>query len=297
MERLGLKEGEVIQHGMITRSIERAQKKVEENNFGIRKRLLEYDNVMNQQREVVYARRRHALMGERLKDEILDMTSEWILATVSKYYKDGEIDPLCDEVRTMLLVDIKFTPEEFQQLGPDGVSSKIFAATEDFYKRKEERIGSEMMANLERMVTLQVIDERWKEHLREMDDLKEGINLRAYGQKDPVLEYKAEAFNMFAQMIEMINNEVLGMVYKLFPAAPEQVQIRRPSHAPRQMMMTHEESLGLGFHGNREPAPSENVEGRPKAGKQQPVRVDEKIGRNDPCPCGSGKKYKNCHGR
>ncbi|MGD0339791.1 MAG: preprotein translocase subunit SecA [Bacteroidota bacterium] len=297
MERLGLKEGEVIQHGMITRSIERAQKKVEENNFGIRKRLLEYDNVMNQQREVVYARRRHALMGERLKDEILDITSDWILATVNKYYKEGEIEVLCNEVRTMLLVDIKFTPEEFQKLGTDGISSKIFTTAEDFYKRKEERIETEMMANLERMVTLQVIDERWKEHLREMDDLKEGINLRAYGQKDPVLEYKGEAFNMFAQMIEMINNEVLGMVYKLFPAAPEQVQVRRPSRAPRQMMMTHEESLGLGFQGNRAPAPSGNVEGRPRTGKQQPVRVDEKIGRNDPCPCGSGKKYKNCHGR
>jgi preprotein translocase subunit SecA len=297
MERLGLKEGEVIQHGMITRSIERAQKKVEENNFGIRKRLLEYDNVMNQQREVVYARRRHALMGERLKDEILDMASEWINSTVDKYYTDGEIEALCDGVRTMILVDVGMTPEEFQKLGPDGVSKKIFTAAEDFYKRKEERIGSEMMANLERMVTLQVIDERWKEHLREMDDLKEGINLRAYGQKDPVLEYKGEAFNMFAQMIEMINNEVLGMVYKLFPAAPEQVQIRRPSQTPRQMMMTHEEGLGLGYQGNRAPAPSENVEGRPKAGKQQPIRVEQKIGRNDPCPCGSGKKFKNCHGK
>jgi preprotein translocase subunit SecA len=297
MERLGLKEGEVIQHGMITRSIERAQKKVEENNFGIRKRLLEYDNVMNQQREVVYARRRHALMGERLKDEILDIASEWIHGTVKKYFAEGEIDVLCDEVRTMLLVDVKFPPEEFQKLGPDGVSAKIFAAAEDFYKRKEERIGSEMMANLERMVTLQVIDERWKEHLREMDDLKEGINLRAYGQKDPVLEYKTEAFGMFAQMIDMINNEQLGLVYKLFPAAPEQVQLRRSPQAPRQMMMTHEESLGLGFQGNKPPSPNENAEGPPRAGKQQPIHVDQKVGRNDLCPCGSGKKYKNCHGR
>jgi preprotein translocase subunit SecA len=252
---------------------------------------------MNQQREVVYARRRHALMGERLKDEILDIASEWILGTVGKYFKEGEIDAMCDEVRTMLLVDVKFPPEEFQRLGPDGVSAKIFTAAEDFYKRKEERIGSEMMANLERMVTLQVIDERWKEHLREMDDLKEGINLRAYGQKDPVLEYKSEAFGMFAQMIEMINNEVLGLVYKLFPAAPEQVQLRRSPQAPRQMMMTHEESLGLGFQGNRPPAPNENAEGPPRAGKQQPVHVDQKVGRNDLCPCGSGKKYKNCHGR
>ncbi|HTY10617.1 MAG TPA: preprotein translocase subunit SecA [Bacteroidota bacterium] len=303
MERMGLQEGEVIQHSMITKSIERAQKKVEENNFGIRKRLLEYDNVMNQQREVIYAKRRHALLGERLKDDIFSMLGDFIDELVEEHYDQGNLAQLKDALRVNLLVDLPMTPEEFQTLGKDGVKAEAVKCASEFYRRKEEKIGAEIMGNVERLAMLQVIDVRWKEHLREMDDLKEGIHLRAYGQKDPILEYKGEAFNMFIEMIGMINREALNLVFKLFPERTEQLplpQSRRPVHRG-QLTMTHDAATGLGFHANREPVEgNENTRGtppQPSAPKVQQLHAGEKIGRNDPCPCGSGKKYKNCHGK
>ena len=301
MERMGLKEGEVIQHSMITKSIERAQKKVEENNFGIRKRLLEYDNVMNQQREVIYAKRRHALLGERLKDDIFSMLGDFVEELVDQHYDQGELDLLKEALRVNLLVDFPITPEQFQELGKTGVAAEAVKVAIEFYKRKEEKIGSEIMGSLERMAMLQVIDIRWKEHLREMDDLKEGIHLRAYGQKDPILEYKGEAFNMFIEMIGMINREALNLVFKLFPETREQMPLprtRRPLHR-EQLTMTHDASAGLGFQANREPVegsePSRSAQ--PPGTKVQQLHATEKVGRNDPCPCGSGKKYKNCHGK
>ncbi|HEY4643172.1 MAG TPA: SEC-C metal-binding domain-containing protein, partial [Bacteroidota bacterium] len=304
MERMGLKEGEVIQHPMVTRSVERAQKKVEENNFAIRKRLLEYDNVMNQQREVIYSKRRHALSGDQLRDDILEMVEAIVDKDVDKYYGDGNIVGLQEAVRTNLLVDVRFSPEQFQNLGADGVKREVYKAVLDFYKRKEEKLGPEVMSTLEKMVMLQVIDEKWKDHLREMDDLKEGIHLRAYGQKDPLLEYKSEAYRMFVELLDLIERDVVNFVIKLFPETAEQVPARRPVRAPRpeEMMLTHRSSLGMGFQANREPVsggstPQAQAPPEARAGKPQPVRVGEKIGRNAPCPCGSGKKYKHCHGR
>ena len=298
MERMGLKEGEVITHSLITRSVERAQKKVEENNFGIRKRLLEYDNVMNQQREVVYTRRRRALVSDRVKDDILDLADELAEKLVEKYYDEGEIEELQNDLRSQLLVDIKFTPEQFQSLGKDGVKTEIFKEAKEFYKRKEEKLGNEMMAQIEKMVVLRVIDEKWKDHLREMDDLKEGIHLRAYGQKDPIVEYKTEAFNMFMEFLGQVNTEIVTTAFKLFPVESQPLPIRGPKR-PQQMRTSHEASTGMGFQGNREPVPGGG--GQPpsenKAEKPQPIQVGEKIGRNDPCPCGSGKKYKQCHGK
>jgi preprotein translocase subunit SecA len=295
MDRFGMKEGDVIEHAMITRSVERAQKKVEENNFAIRKRLLEYDNVMNQQREVVYDRRRHALVGERLKDEIFDMMRELLGEVSEKYYDEGDIAGLVDELRRTFLIDVNFTPDEFRRLGKDGVVDRASKAAVEFYNRKEQELGTEMMSRLERMATLQVIDEKWKEHLREMDDLKEGINLRAYGQKDPLVEYKTEAYGMFVEMMKTINQEVLQIVFRAFPAVPEEIPQRRAARMPRreQMQLQHESALGFGMQENREPM-AQGAEGQIK---RKPVKVAEKVGRNDPCPCGSGKKYKNCHGK
>lgn len=301
MERLGLKEGEVIQHPMITRSVERAQKKVEENNFATRKRLLEYDNVMNHQREVIYARRHHALFGERLREDIFAMLEEFIGNLVEKHYEAGEIEALQEELRAHILIDVHFTPEQWQKLGAAGVREEILAAAAAFYKRKEERLGSEQIAMLEKMVVLQVIDEKWKDHLREMDDLKEGIHLRAYGQKDPLLEYKGEAYRMFVELIELINTETLNLVFKLFPAPMQEVPMRQRLHAPRpeEMTTTHRSTIGMGFQSNREPVSASKSGGQPQRGepKPQPVRVGDKVGRNEPCPCGSGKKYKHCHGK
>jgi preprotein translocase subunit SecA len=297
MERMGLKEGEVIQHPMITKSVERAQKKVEENNFGIRKRLLEYDDVMNQQREVIYSRRRHALLGERLRDDILDMVRDSAQEIAEDLFKEGDIEGIKTEVRTKFLVDLAMTPEQFQSLGEQGVADEILRQAEEFYRRKETQIGSELMGTLEKIAMLQVIDAKWRDHLREMDDLKEGIHLRGYGQRDPLVEYKAEGFKMFMELMRMIRDEVVNMVFKMYPERPEQLPTQR-IRRPRQVTLSHESAQGAGFQGpptaDHEPV---SGDGRAPAGqKVQPVRVGEKIGRNDPCPCGSGKKYKNCHG-
>ena len=230
MERMGLDEGEVIQHPMITRSVERAQKKVEENNYGIRKRLLEYDDVMNQQREVIYSRRRHALLGERIRDDIFDMLHEASINITRKHYGDGNLDELKNEVRARFLVDLAINTDQFQQLGEKGVSDEVEKTAQEFYLRKEEQLGPELMGTLEKMAMMQVIDSKWRDHLREMDDLKEGIHLRGYGQKDPLLEYKTEAFNMFLELMDLISAEVLDLVFKLYPERPEQL----PSHRPRK---------------------------------------------------------------
>ncbi len=302
MERMGLEEGEVIQHSMITRSVERAQKKVEVNNYGIRKRLLEYDNVMNQQREVIYGKRRHALFGEHLRDDIFDMLRSSIDKIVAKYYSDADIDGLTNEVRAKFLIDFEINPEKFQTLGEKGIADEIIINAENFYKRKEELIGKELMVALEKMAMLQVIDIKWREHLREMDDLKEGIHLRGYGQKDPLVEYKTESFKMFIELMDMISDDVLNLVFKLYPERQEQLPAQRTRRPIRKedIVLTHDSAQGAGFITNKEPVSSSSAfqqqQHQQSTHRVQQIRVGPKIGRNEPCPCGSGKKYKNCHG-
>lgn len=290
MQRIGFKEGEVIQHPMITKSVERAQKKVEENNFAIRKRLLEYDDTMNSQREVIYTRRQKALQGDRLKSEILDLMEEFVNSVVDKHFEDFNAEAIKEEVLHNLLVELKIESTEFEALGRDGLVQKIVNAAKEFYSRKEEMLGSELMARLERYAVLSVLDSKWKDHLREMDDLKEGIGLRAYGQKDPLVEYKAEAFKLFVQLLELIRNESVSFAYKFFPQAPGEVQERRRSPVQR-MVETKQEAVNIGF------TAAQRSGAQPQGAKVQPVRVEDKVGRNDPCPCGSGKKYKQCHGK
>ncbi|MGK9475249.1 preprotein translocase subunit SecA [Melioribacter sp. OK-6-Me] len=289
MGRLGMEDGEAIQHPMISRSVERAQKKVEENNFAIRKRLLEFDNVMNQQREVIYARRKQALEGERLKGEIIEYLEEYVNALVEENFDEGNFDVIHDELFQRILVDIKFEPDAIEKLGKDGLKEKILEAAKDFYRRKEEMLGEELMSRLERYAVLSVIDEKWKEHLRDMDDLKEGIGLRAYGQKDPLLEYKAEAFKLFVQLLDTIRNEIISFVFKFWPQRAVEVQESR-RHQPSRMSTIKDSADNLGLR-------AKPMEEATTMVKKKPVRVEEKIGRNDPCPCGSGKKYKNCHGK
>ncbi len=294
MERLKMGEGEAIEHSMITNSVERAQKKVEENNFGIRKRLLEYDNVMNQQREVIYDRRRQALMGERIKDEIVDMARSNVEKIVDKYYPEADINGLRDEIQRTFMVIMDISPERFQQLGEKGLTDEIMKLVEDAYKRKEEKYGTELVGQIERYAMLSVIDDKWKEHLREMDDLKEGINFRAYGQKDPLIEYKKDGFDLFVAMLEDISREVINFVFKF--TAQEQAVPQRQRAIPTQRMQTLKASAtGAGFHVT--PETSDNLANQPGDTKKMPIKVGPKVGRNDPCPCGSGKKYKNCHGK
>ena len=292
MGRMGLQEGDVIQHPLITRSVERAQKKVEENNFAIRKRLLEYDNVMNQQREMIYTIRGRALNGDRLKSELMDKLDEYIDVVVEKYSKeDVDLDQLKEELMMNLLIDVTVTPDEYGKLGKDGVKDKILEVAKTFYQKKEEIIGSEMMARLERFAFLSVIDHKWKEHLREMDDLKEGIGLRAYGQKDPLIEYKGEAHKLFLEMLDDMRNEVVSLSFKFFPQAPEEVQTKKGRIARGRTVESKQSVSGYSSQN------SGADEGAPVAGKPQPIKAEDKVGRNDPCPCGSGKKYKQCHGK
>ena len=296
MTRLGVEEGEVIKHQMITKSVERAQKKVEENNFGIRKRLLEYDNVMNQQRTVIYSRRRQALIGENLRDEVYEMLDQYVEELAEQYWGEGDMDGLREEVRRNLVIDLDLDSERVSVSGAPELKEQIVTAAVDFLKRKEEDLGGDLMQQLMRMAILQVIDIRWKEHLREMDDLKEGIHMRAYGQKDPLIEYKREAFELFVQMLGMINREVLGMIFRLYPVR-EEMPDRPQGPSVSDLVTTHQSSTGMGYQADRQAAPGHEAPQEATGGKRQPIRVEKKPGRNDPCPCGSGKKYKHCHGK
>jgi preprotein translocase subunit SecA len=333
MDKIGAAD-EVLEHSMLNKSVERAQRKVEENNFAIRKRLLEYDNVMNQQREVIYDRRRHALHGERLKSEIMDYVQDFVQGVLAANFPDN-LEALLNDLRTKLLINVEVTPERAQELGPDGLMEGIMDAARHFYQRKEEQFGVEFMGNLERFAVLHIIDERWREHLREMDELKEGIHLRAYAQRDPLVEYKKEAFELFTRMIEEIDVEVMSFVFRYFPETrPQQRQSEaRPrqqqqggtegglprdrgsnTSSTRRLRFTHASAAGMGLGSDPEgaalasaagaqPATGEAVaeDGTPVAQENQVVphtvvREQPKIGRNDPCYCGSGKKFKHCHG-
>ncbi|NIR48051.1 preprotein translocase subunit SecA [candidate division KSB1 bacterium] len=300
MDRLGVQEGEVIQHRMVTRSIERAQKRVESHNFDIRKHLLEYDDVMNQQREVIYNRRDHALQGENLKEEILEMMGDYIENKIRQYTNEDSFseewdwDGLRVEFRKSMLLELPFDESELNGQTQEELFEKTFEAARKHYDQREQEFGEKVMRQIERLAMLRVIDERWREHLYEMDQLKEGIGLRAYGQKNPLLEYKSEGFRMFTEMLDMINEQVIDLIFKA-QVQPEPVMRRRGM--PQQMTTRHDSAVGMGFEGTpqQEQAMQQSQAGA-RRGKRQPVVVGEKVGRNDPCPCGSGKKYKRCHG-
>ncbi len=250
---------------------------------------------MNQQREVIYDRRRQALMGERIKDEIFDMAGSYVEKTVQKYYPDGDYDGLRDEIQRTFTVLMDLTPEQFQNMGEKGMEEYIMKIVHDNYARKEEKYGIDLIAQIERFAMLTVIDDKWKEHLREMDDLKEGINFRAYGQKDPLIEYKKDGFGLFVQMLEDISKDVINFVFK-FTTQEQKVEapVQRQK-LPQRMTTIKQSADGVGL--KMTPEQSDNMQNQPNETKKIPMKVGPKVGRNDPCPCGSGKKYKNCHGK
>jgi preprotein translocase subunit SecA len=302
MDRLGHEEGDVIEHSMITKSIERAQKKVEEQNFSIRKRLLEYDDVMNQQREVIYTRRRKALKMDRLKTDILDLLHDYCKNEVKKFHIGGDAAGLEEQVLRELSVEFKPDAESFEREPEEKTAAELFKVASDFYHRKERALPDEIMRQIEKYSVISVIDQKWREHLREIDSLREGINLRAFGQKDPLLEYKQEAYNLFIDLLRDIEHETLSLAFKLFPASEdeaEEIEKRQRRQAVKQerLVAQHPEAesayeMAVDAGGNgAEAIPGGNVT------IQMPVRAEEKPGRNDLCPCGSGKKYKNCHGQ
>jgi len=298
MDRLGAEEGEVLTHPIITRSIERAQKKVEMNNFGIRKRLLEYDDVMNQQREIIYDRRRVALLEEDTHAEVLNILDEYLdvevadVVAAGSHAEDWDLDTLESQAGGVLNVSLNTVRKNPEKFTTDTLGTFIKDEALQIYKVKEERIGRERMAILERFFILKVIDEHWKDHLYEMDMLKEGIHLQAYGQKNPLIEYKKEAFKLFESLIHRINHETLNWLWK-FQIQAEPINRQEVRHRQR-MQMIHQEATNMGLANAQ--ATDIQKAGQERSAKKRPITVEEKIGPNDPCPCGSGKKYKKCHG-
>ena len=330
MDRMGLQEGEVIQHSMITKSIERAQKKVEENNFGIRKRLLEYDDVMNNQRTVIYNKRRNALYGDRLSIDISNMFYDTCEGIYEQAYSDRDYESFKMEMLRVFGMEMPFTEKELFDGRKNGIVDKIYEIVYNSYKDRMARLaemafpfiknvyentryenvafpitdgkktinivtpvkksyenkGREIGLSIEKNITLAIIDNEWKEHLRELDDLKQSVQNATYEQKDPLLIYKFESFNLFEKMLLTINREISSFLSRASLPVNQDENMREakmPTSDNRNLKTSREERVSAQRTGERE--------------KPQPVHVEKKVGRNDPCPCGSGKKYKNCHGK
>jgi preprotein translocase subunit SecA len=307
MDKLGAKEGEMITHRMVTRAIEKAQKRVEMQNFSIRKHLLEYDDVMNKQREVIYDRRRKALLEENIKDEIGEVIEEFLDAQFDKFVgekqhpEDWDLDGLGENLIRTLLVDLNQLGDTIYGMSEKDLRNYMIEEAHKVYSYKEQKLGEKFLRDFEKYILLRVVDEHWKDHLHEMDLLKEGIGLRAYGQKDPLIEYKQEAYHMFVDLIDNINQKILEMLWRTqIVEAP-----REHRYAPPRMMLVHDDATNLGYQGADSGGANTQQEmsdiqkaGQQRSRKTQPMKRDmPKVGRNDPCPCGSGLKYKKCHGR
>ncbi|HZH64191.1 MAG TPA: preprotein translocase subunit SecA [Flavisolibacter sp.] len=349
MDRFGYKEGEVIQHSMITKSIERAQRKVEENNFGIRKRLLEYDDVMNKQRNAIYDRRNHALFGDRLALDIDNAFSVTAEELVNSYKEQDDFEGFKLGCIVTFGLDFQTTPEEFKTVSANDLTDRLYTeAIENYQAHKDDvkmnavpvfknirqtqgghienvvvpftdgRKGINVLVNLdktlstegaelcnamERNITLSIIDDSWKEHLRAMDDLKQSVQTAYLEQKDPLVIYKMEAYNLFRRMSSELNREIVSFLcHSQLPVQEEVPNLREGRQQKTDMSKMHAnkeeiEAAGDDYATNEKDyydpsSPAGNV-----AVRQEPIKVGPKIGRNDPCPCGSGKKFKNCHGR
>jgi preprotein translocase subunit SecA len=297
MDKLGVEEGQVIEHPWVTRSIEIAQRRVEQHNFEIRKQLLEYDNVMNKQREIIYGQRREILEGISLKENIFDILKGVIHIIITCNLNQSQELSLANVAAEMKLkfgLELeKLEISNLQVKNNADIEEELYKKTTAFYENKEQGIGVDLMRHLERMVFLQIIDSKWKDHLYAMDSLREGIGLRAYGQRDPLIEYKREAFDMFSQMVSSIEEDAVEAVFKLQPVKPERFRGIFSSVAQE---LSHPEVAK--FEKTHEDFPEEGLQAAPQEAPQKPVQLSHpKVGRNDPCPCGSGKKYKKCCGR
>ena len=365
MDKLGFQEGEMIEHKMISNSIERAQKKVEENNFGIRKRLLEYDDVMNSQRNVIYTRRRHALMGERIGLDVLNTIYDTSTAIADQHAEDFEGFKL--ELFKTFAMESPFTEDEFKSMKPEQLVEKLFEEALKTYKRRMERMtqvahpvikqvyenqgamyenimipitdGKRMynvscnlkeaydteckaiVKSFQKSIVLHMIDEGWKEHLREMDELRHSVQNASYENKDPLLIYKLESYNLFKTMVDNMNRKTAAILMRgQIPVREEPTEEQRQAMQARQAAVAQQAAQAIAEERARqriavqEAAPEKhedmsryrtektdlsgnNTQAEAPQPKQAPVRAEKRVGRNDPCPCGSGKKYKNCHGQ
>jgi preprotein translocase subunit SecA len=332
MDRMGIEEGEVIQHSMITKSIERAQKKVEENNFGIRKRLIEYDDVMNAQRDKIYTMRRHALFGERLSLDIANMFEYVSEALVNDYHEAKDYEGYRFELLKLYALEPPLTEQEFFQVHQKETSVKTFHLIHQAYGKKAELTAQrafpvikdvfenpsqsyenivvpftdgmktlqvivnlkkayetqakEVVKEFEKGVILAMIDEAWKEHLREMDDLKQSVQNAVWEQKDPLVIYKIESYRIFKRMLDETRMQITSFMSRAkLPSESQNVQqSRQPVKTDLSKLKTSRPETVTSGNGQQEDT-------------RQPVKAEKKVGRNDPCPCGSGKKFKHCHGR
>ncbi len=347
MDRMGFEEGEMIEHSMISDSIERAQKKVEENNFGIRKRLLEYDDVMNAQRNVIYAKRRHALMGERIGVDIVNMIYDVAYQVAADYRSDMDYEGLTLEVMRIFAINTPFSEDEFRSSRESVLGDKIAAAAMASFKGKMDRLATivnpvvkrvfeakssqykniiipitdgkrvynvvvnledaynseskEVVKSFEKQTILYILDDEWKEHLRQLDELRNSVQNASYEQKDPLLIYKIESAGLFDQMVRSYYRRVLAILLRGQVHIPEPDQVRQaqaPQRSDMSRYRTQKDEAGTAAERAARASGQAQAMGRDtrEVQKTMPIRAEKKVGRNDPCPCGSGKKYKNCHG-
>ncbi|WP_075603586.1 preprotein translocase subunit SecA [Saccharicrinis aurantiacus] len=335
MDKLGVEDGEVIQHSMITKSIERAQKKVEENNFGIRKRLLEYDDVMNSQREVIYKKRRHALHGERIQLDLSNMIYDTCESLVNEHQENGDYANFEMDLIRVFSMKSPFAEADFLKGNPaemveqlntevwgtyqrkiEAIANQAYPVIKDVYETKAQQYknivvpftdgqkimqittnlekaynteGKDLVKSFEKAIILMTIDNAWKEHLRELDDLKTSVQNASYEQKDPLLIYKFESFGLFKKMMEQVNKDVVATLVKA------NIPVRDPQEIQEEQVRKRQDMSQLKTTKDEYPGAGEERE-RQKP-KSEPIRAEKKVGRNEPCPCGSGKKYKQCHGK
>lgn len=340
MDKLGFEEGEMIEHKMISNSIERAQKKVEENNFGIRKRLIEYDDVMNKQRNAIYTKRRHALMGERIGMDISNMVWERV---TNAFNVCADYEQIKLQFLRTFAMEVPFTAEEYDKKKPDELIESSFEAAMAHFKRKMDAIaqianpiikqvfenpnnqyinimipitdgkrvyqigtslkdayeteGKSIATSFEKSLLLRIIDDCWKENLRELDELKHSVQNASYEQKDPLLIFKLESVTLFDNMVDSINERTISTLMRAQLPMPEQQEVREAApEAPRRPQQLRESrSDAPEADPNQRAAATQDT--REQVKRREPIKVDKLPGRNDPCPCGSGKKFKQCHGR
>ena len=350
MDKMGHKDGEVLQHGMISKSIERAQKKVEENNFGMRKNLLEYDDVMNAQRDVIYKRRSHALFGDRLSIDLDNAIYAVCLGLAETYADNRDFEAFKVEVMKHLVIELEMNPDSLVKADANAIGDQLYHQVKDFYHRKVSALREQMvptlrqimqengdkienivipftdgirgmqvyvdlkeavaqdaapvLQTLEKNITLGMIDDAWKNHLRSMDDLRTSVRMASYEQKDPLLIYKFEAFNLFKQMMLETNRDIISFLLRAgIPVQAPPPQVARRPEPPTDMSKMRVNKAEIDARGQAYAANEEDYytetpeEDQAPPVKRTPVQVGPKIGRNDPCPCGSGKKYKACHGK
>ena len=329
VDKLGMQDDEALESSMLSSAIEKAQKKVEENNFGVRKRLLEYDDVMNYQREAIYSRRRNAISGEKVEIDLQNMMVDTASLIVERF-KGLPFEEFEENLMAQLSIDSGITPESYEKMRADDMVDRLCKSMQEVYKRRMDTLveklnpiikqvyekqgsmyqniaipisdgrkqmnlsvnlekayssdGREIARTLSKNIILYQIDEHWKEHLREMDDLKQSVQNASYEQKDPVVVYKLESYNLFAQMLESLNKDVLSFLFKAF------VPLRDANEQPQRAVQRRTDMSRMNAQHS-----DLSTNGEPQS--RGPVRVEKTVGRNDPCPCGSGKKYKNCHGK